>query len=618
MIRTAPRVPVAALLLALVSAPAAAAPYTYQGELLDGDLPAEGRFDVRVRSFAAGDATKALGEPTTLPGVVVSKGRLALQLDLPDAHPGELQVEVAIRPAGSDQPFAVLGAPQAVGKAAIGCWALDGNSGLPSSSFLGIAENVATPLVLRARDSAVATFSPDGSASAFGDAPRVALGSSANLASATGASVGGGGATLDGDQPCGDCGNVASAVFASVGGGFGNLASGVDAHVSGGRGNTASGEGGTVSGGQLNQATASGSTVSGGVLNFAAETLATVAGGRQNVASGFYSAVAGGLENVASGNNAVVAGGEENVAQGPVSSVTGGQQNLASGAFSTSLGGLGNCAGGDSSVALGRFAYSRHGNEAGDLACPGVADSGDADGDEESFVWADGGLGPMIERFGTTGPHQFLVRARGGVGINAAPPNASVELTVTSDSDGSDAASLWLKQRAAANAGMLISGVGSELRIEHYNGVNQFPRMELASDGSTEIRSSATGGATGVVLPAGGGAWGMLSDRHLKTAIEAVDPGQVLDRLLALPIARWSYIAQGEGIRHLGPMAQDFAAAFGLGESERHIGGGDADGVALAAIQGLNRKLEHENAALRGELGQLRARLDRLEARLAR
>jgi hypothetical protein len=53
-------------------------------------------------------------------------------------------------------------------------------------------------------------------------------------------------------------------------------------------------------------------------------------------------------------------------------------------------------------------------------------------------------------------------------------------------------------------------------------------------------------------------------------------------------------------------MAQDFRAAFGLGEDDKHIATVDADGVALAAIQGLNQKLERENA-------ELKARLERLE-----
>jgi hypothetical protein len=67
-------------------------------------------------------------------------------------------------------------------------------------------------------------------------------------------------------------------------------------------------------------------------------------------------------------------------------------------------------------------------------------------------------------------------------------------------------------------------------------------------------------------------------------------------------------------------MAQDFYAAFGLGEDERYISKSDADGVALAAIQGLYQVVQErdgELAALREENAQMRASNAALEARLA-
>ncbi len=61
----------------------------------------------------------------------------------------------------------------------------------------------------------------------------------------------------------------------------------------------------------------------------------------------------------------------------------------------------------------------------------------------------------------------------------------------------------------------------------------------------------------------------------------------------------------------MGPMAQDFRAAFGLGVNDTSIVTVDADGVALAAIQGLNERV----VALEVDNRALRARLERLEAR---
>jgi len=134
-----------------------------------------------------------------------------------------------------------------------------------------------------------------------------------------------------------------------------------------------------------------------------------------------------------------------------------------------------------------------------------------------------------------------------------------------------------------------------------------------------------TGGAsdasyTGAALLPGATAWTTYSDRAGKANVVAVDPGAVLRKLAELPIATWNWQSQEEGVRHMGPMAQDFHAAFGLGETPRGISTVDADGVALAAIQGLYammqsqaamneakdrriESLERELAAIRQKLG---------------
>jgi hypothetical protein len=60
-------------------------------------------------------------------------------------------------------------------------------------------------------------------------------------------------------------------------------------------------------------------------------------------------------------------------------------------------------------------------------------------------------------------------------------------------------------------------------------------------------------------------------------------------------------------------MAQDFYTAFGVGEDERHITTVDEEGVALAAIKGLNGKLQEKDA----EIQALKRRLDKLERALS-
>jgi endosialidase-like protein len=94
------------------------------------------------------------------------------------------------------------------------------------------------------------------------------------------------------------------------------------------------------------------------------------------------------------------------------------------------------------------------------------------------------------------------------------------------------------------------------------------------------------------------------SDRAQKKNIRAVDPAEVLARLRRLPVSTWSYREEPDGVRHLGPMAQDFKQTFGLGDSERSYYAVDAHGVALAAIQALERAVSEQQR-----------RIDALEAR---
>jgi trimeric autotransporter adhesin len=90
----------------------------------------------------------------------------------------------------------------------------------------------------------------------------------------------------------------------------------------------------------------------------------------------------------------------------------------------------------------------------------------------------------------------------------------------------------------------------------------------------------------------------------------------VLDCVAKLLIQQWRFKAEPEEVKHVGPMAQDFRAAFGLGEIPTAIATVDADGVALAAIQGLNQKLVERDAqmqALKRQNESLEKRLKALE-----
>jgi Chaperone of endosialidase len=90
-----------------------------------------------------------------------------------------------------------------------------------------------------------------------------------------------------------------------------------------------------------------------------------------------------------------------------------------------------------------------------------------------------------------------------------------------------------------------------------------------------------------------------LSDRNVKEAVAEVDVHSILKGIADLPITTWKYKNQDETIRHIGPMAQDFAATFNCGESDRFINAVDANGVALAAIQALYQKMQQQESQIK-------------------
>ncbi len=102
------------------------------------------------------------------------------------------------------------------------------------------------------------------------------------------------------------------------------------------------------------------------------------------------------------------------------------------------------------------------------------------------------------------------------------------------------------------------------------------------------------------------------SDRNRKEAFERVDTHDVLEAVAGMPVSRWRF--KGEDATHLGPMAQDFRAAFGLGEDDVSIAAVDADGVALAAIQGLYGLVQKQQLLLEELQVQNRSMQERLDA----
>jgi trimeric autotransporter adhesin len=145
---------------------------------------------------------------------------------------------------------------------------------------------------------------------------------------------------------------------------------------------------------------------------------------------------------------------------------------------------------------------------------------------------------------------------------------------------------------------------------------NQFA-VRAAGGYRLHTNSSLT---SGVFMNAGGSTWSAISDRARKENFASVDGEDVLARLREVPVSSWNYIAEGREVRHVGPMSQDWHAAFGLNDDPLTINQGDFDGVNLAAIQALDGRTEAQAArirALEAENAELRRRLERVEALLA-
>ncbi len=120
------------------------------------------------------------------------------------------------------------------------------------------------------------------------------------------------------------------------------------------------------------------------------------------------------------------------------------------------------------------------------------------------------------------------------------------------------------------------------------------------------------------------------SSKKLKSDIHAVDNDALLQKLSQLDILEWQYSHDQSGARHMGAMAEDFHALFGLGSSAEFLAPSDMAGVALAAIRAQQDRIEALEAALAERDARLHAveqamaqqqasiqtRLERLESRL--
>lgn len=404
--------------------------------------------------------------------------------------------------------------------------------------------------------------------------------------------------------PQGDPGDDGSDANVPTGhGGTSNSISGMDSFIGGGNTNLVSDDYGTIAGGKNNQAgdnfgtTNDGhsfATVGGGEKNTASGVHATVSGGYYNLASATFATVGGGYANRASAGRATVGGGWLNTASAYYATVGGGRTNDATAEKATVSGGSGNeASGGKATVGGGYF----------NTASASYATVGGGNSNTASEKWAtvSGGRSNTASGYYSTVPGGRDNIASGYFSFAAGRRAKATH----------DGSFVW----GDSTFSDIVSGATNQFTARASGGVRFF---------------TDSGATVGVMIGASGTSWSSISSKRMKENYQELDTRDVLETLVSIPIEQWNYKHQEDTIKHIGPYAEDFWEAFGLnGEYEGRITTQDFDGVALAAIQGLNKKLEEKVgdqaqaiATLRRENAHiqaiLRTREELYEARFAR
>jgi hypothetical protein len=491
----------------------------------------------------------------------------------------------------------------------------------------------------------------DGASTIGGGVFNTAGNNNADLNDASNATVGGG------------SGNIASGYSSTVGGGATNTASGYGASIGAGMNNTATGWMSSVGGGWMNNANSNGASVGGGTYNLAqaayatisgggpsdpnsafttdnrvfddygtiggggynragsddadttTATYATIAGGYKNIASYWEATVGGGGENIASSWNATVSGGEMNTASGDKATVGGGVFNIASGGTAFVGGGGTNTASGRRSAISGGYfnlAQAAYATISGGGPLDEVSPETTNNRVYDDYGTISGGANnragnddsnTTTAQFATVGGgriNQATNQAAtvGGGWVNTASGNAS---TVPGGANNEATGAYSFAAGADGHATHDGSFVWSSATRTDSWGVQTFT---VRAPGGVRFYT-ATGTTTGVQLPAGGGSFSSLSDRASKENFSPVNAQTLLAKVASLPVSTWNYKSQDQSILHIGPMAQDFYAAFGVGEDQKYISSIDADGVALAAIQGLYQQNQQQAAEIQSLKAQI-------------
>jgi hypothetical protein len=308
-----------------------------------------------------------------------------------------------------------------------------------------------------------------------------------------------------------------------------------------------------------------------------------------NTTMGEFSAATG--KNTTASGGASVAFGDATTASGPASTAMG-QGSEASGDSSTALG-KNSAAEGEVSTAMG------NGSKALGVASTAMGQGGTASGNQSTAMG-----------FNTTATAQSAT-AMGQATF--ATGTASTAMGENTTASGNNTTAMGSNASTGGQAGSFVYGDSSTEALVTALAPNSATfRVTGGFRIFTSTDTSETG--PGVFFPPNEGTLSITSDRNAKKDFAPIDVRDVLKKVSALPLSSWQYKTGTS--RHIGPMAQDFRSAFGLGIDDRHIDSVDGDGIALAAIQGLSAELQDRDAkiaSLEASNAAFEARLKKLE-----
>jgi hypothetical protein len=211
------------------------------------------------------------------------------------------------------------------------------------------------------------------------------------------------------------------------------------------------------------------------------------------------------------------------------------------------------------------------------------------------------------------------IAADGDVGIGTASP--STKLHVASSAAGSTDGKVLISNTSGTSVGrelLELNNNGGAILI--LKDTSQTPRWSFGTVGTSFVIDNQANAGLEMLLSSTGnltitGVYSPPSSREVKNSFVALEPTEVLRKVVGMPITSWNYNSDPE-TRHIGPMAEDFYSAFAVGIDDKHLSPTDSAGVALAAIQGLNQLVQekdHQLAELKNQNDQLASRLANLE-----